>query len=82
MPTTELGIRAIPTTKSKFVIKYLPDSINTKNVYINMQNTKNGTTIVYTAMSSNGCILTIDLDAKGRKVFTFNPFVCQNLAGT
>ncbi len=77
-----MGIRAIPAAKSKFVIKYLPDSINTKNVYINMQNTKNGATIVYTAMSGNGDILTIDVDAKGRKVFTFDPFVCQNLAGS
>ncbi|TAF74110.1 MAG: hypothetical protein EAZ53_10340 [Bacteroidetes bacterium] len=77
-----LGIKAIPSVKTKYVIKYTEDSISTKNVYTGMQTTKNGTTRFFTSMSGSGDVLTVDFDAKGRKVFTFNPFVCQDLTGS
>lgn len=78
----QIGISAIPTTSKSFVIKYSIDSINERNVYMAVQMTKNGVSKFYTAMSGNGDLLRFEIDAQGRKVFKFDPFVCQNLSGS
>lgn len=78
----QIGIPTIPTTAKSYVIQYSNSAISETKAYMGFQKTKNGVSTFYTAMSGNGDLLRFEIDVQGRKVFKFDPFVCQNLSGS